>query len=81
MTASSQRVVDLVASVTQQPAESVTPEARLAQDLLVKSANRIELSVLLEDAFGVTISVFEILGAQTVGDVITLVEAKSAAAT
>lgn len=79
MTDTHDTVIQMVAGVARCPADAVTAESRLAEDLMIKSANRIELSVLLEDAFDVTISVFEVLKTKTVGDVVGLVEAKRAA--
>ena len=74
-------MIQLVAGVARKPANTVEAGSRLAEDLIIKSANRIELSVLLEDTFDVTITIFEMLKTKTVDDVVKLVEAKRAAST
>lgn len=72
------RVCRVVADVARRPASDVSPDSRLAEDLLIKSANRVELSILVEDEFGIKVSLFDILKAKTVSDVAALVAARGA---
>ena len=51
-------------------------ETRLAEDLMLKSVNRIELAAILEDRFGITISNFDILKPRTLGNLIDMVQSK-----
>jgi len=46
MTDVTDTVIQLVAGVARKPANTVEAGSRLAEDLIIKSANRIELSVL-----------------------------------
>jgi len=66
-----------IAKVAKCKVSDVGDNKRLAEDLKLRSINRIELAALLEDTFGVKITNREILRAKTVSDVITLVQSKS----
>ena len=72
-------VVRLVAKVTGRDPAEIDDTARLAEDLRLKSANRIELSVLIEDELDVDVSMFDALKAKTVADLVSMVDARRSA--
>jgi acyl carrier protein len=72
-------VVRLLAQVTGRDPAEVEDAARLAEDLRLKSANRIELTVLIGDELDVEISMFDALKAKTVADLVSLVDARRSA--
>ena len=55
---------------------TITTETRLAEDLKLKSVDRISISAILSSKLGVEINMFEILKVKSVGDIMDLVEAK-----
>jgi acyl carrier protein len=59
-------------------AGSLSGETRLVQDLNIKSANRINLSVQLEETFDVEINLFEILKLKTLQEIYDLINDKLA---
>lgn len=67
-------VVGILAEVTGRESGSITADTRLAEDLHLKSLNRMELSVRIADALGVELTVFDVLKARTVADVVALVQ-------
>ncbi len=67
-----QAVIAILTEMTGAPASSMTDDTRLAEDLALKSVSRMEVSVRLQDVLGVKLTVFEILKARTVGDLVTL---------
>jgi len=69
-------VIETVAAVAKKDAKEIGVDTRLAEDLMVKSVNRIELAALLEDRLEVPIGNFDILKPKTVGAVIAMIEAK-----
>ena len=56
-------------------ADKVTMEARLAEDLEADSLAAVELSMALEEAFGVTIEDGVLPTLKTVGDLVNYVDA------
>lgn len=56
-------------------AERIRPEARLAEDLEIDSLDRIELVFELESAFGIEITDQSIVQVQTVGDIVSRIDA------
>lgn len=72
-------VIRLVAQVTGRDPAEVDDTARLAEDLRLKSANRIELTVLIGDELDVEVSMFDALKAKTVADLVSLVDARRSA--
>ncbi len=54
--------------------DAVTMEASLADDLGADSLAAVELSMAIEDEFGVTISDEDLPGMKTVGDLVNYVE-------
>lgn len=79
MSETRETVVRLVAEATGRDPAELGDETRLAEDLRLKSANRIELGVLMSEALDVEIPVFDVLRARTVGDLVTRVEGRRAA--
>lgn len=72
-------VARILAEMTGRDAAGISDTTRLAEDLHIKSVNRLALTVRIADELGVKLTVFEILKAKTVGDVIALVATKPAA--
>jgi acyl carrier protein len=62
----------------QDPAE-ITTSTRLAEDLRIKSVNRIEIAARLEDELGIVLTVSDVLRVKTIGELVELTEARSAA--
>ena len=62
-------------------AEKVTPEADLQQDLGLDSLDTVEMTVGLEDRFGIEIPDSELEGVRTVNDAVELIEQKVAVGT
>lgn len=69
-------VAQIVGEMIQRDSGEITGEKRLAQDLGIKSANRIGLEALLEDQFHVTIDIFDIMKVKTIDDLCTLIKKK-----
>lgn len=69
-------VAQIVGEMIQRDSGEITGEKRLAQDLGIKSANRIGLAALLEDQFHVTIDIFDIMKVKTIDDLCTLIKKK-----
>lgn len=63
-----------VAEVSKHPVEEVTPDARLMEDLGIRSFGRVELAVVLEDRIGVAFTDDQVMRFKTVGDVIAAAE-------
>jgi acyl carrier protein len=61
-------VVEVVARMTGRDVGAITPTTRLAEDLGIRSLDRIELLALLEERLGVTLSDREVMLAKTVAD-------------
>ena len=79
MEATRDTVIRLLAQVTGRDPAGVDDSTRLAEDLRLKSANRIELTVLIGDELDVEISMFDALKAKTVADLVALVDARRSA--
>ena len=56
--------------------DEVKPEARLKQDLGIDSIYAVELTLQLEEIYGITIEYDEIEKMETVDDIVKLVERK-----
>ncbi len=56
--------------------DEVKPEARLKQDLGIDSIYAVELTLQLEEIYGITIDYDEIEKMETVDDIVKLVERK-----
>lgn len=73
-------VIGILADMTGRDAAGISEATRLAEDLHIKSVNRMELTARIDDLLGITLTVFDILKARTVGDVIVLASAQPASA-
>jgi acyl carrier protein len=62
-------------------ADKVAPEADLAQDLGLDSLDTVEMTVGLEDRFGIEIADSELEDVRTVNDAVALIEQKVAVGT
>lgn len=76
MSKTGETVTRIVAEMVKRNAGELTIETRLAEDLMLKSINRIELAALLEDQFHVTISNFDILKPRTIGQLVEMIQTK-----
>jgi acyl carrier protein len=56
------------------PAEDVTPEARLQEDLGVDSLDAVEMAIAIERDFDVGLSDEQVATLKTVGDMVALVQ-------
>ena len=64
-----EKIKDIIVETLSCDADKVTPEARLAEDLEADSLAAVELSMALEEAFGVTIADEDLPNMKTVGDI------------
>ena len=69
-----EKVRDIIVETLSCDADKVTPDARLAEDLEADSLAAVELSMALEEAFGVSISDEDLPTLKTVGDVVKYLE-------
>ena len=76
MTKSDEQVKAVVAEMFKLSVDELSGQKRLVQDLNIKSANRINLSVELEETFGIEINIFEVLKVQTLQELFDLVDSK-----
>ncbi|MCU0280022.1 MAG: phosphopantetheine-binding protein [Candidatus Nanopelagicales bacterium] len=65
-------VIRILAEMTGLDAAQINETTRLAEDLHIKSVNRMELTVRIDDELGAKLTVFDILKAKTVADVVAL---------
>lgn len=70
-----EKVRDMIVETLSCDAEKVTMEARLAEDLDADSLAAVELSMAIEEAFGITIGDEELPNMKTVGDLVNYVDA------
>ena len=73
-----EKVRDVIVETLSCDAEKVVPEARLAEDLEADSLAAVELSMALEETFGVTIPDEDLAAFKTVNDVVEYVAAHKA---
>ena len=69
-----EKVKEIIVETLSCDADKVTPDARLAEDLEADSLAAVELSMALEEAFGVSISDEDLPTLKTVGDVVKYLE-------
>ena len=69
-----EKVRDMIVETLSCDADKVTMEARLAEDLEADSLAAVELSMALEEAFGVTIEDGVLPTLKTVGDLVNYVD-------
>ncbi len=72
-----EKVRDMIVETLSCDAEKVTLEARLAEDLDADSLAAVELSMALEEAFGITIEDGAMAEFKTVGDLVNYVDANA----
>jgi acyl carrier protein len=72
----SELIIKTVAAMAKRNPDQIRGDTRLAEDLDIKSANRIGLSAILEDQFQVEITIFDIMKVKTIGELVALVENK-----
>lgn len=65
-----EKVRDIIVETLSCDADKVVPEAILADDLEADSLAAVELSMALEEAFGVTIPDEDVAKFKTVGDIV-----------
>lgn len=69
-------VRDIIVNTLSCDAEQVTPETNLFEDLEADSLEAVELSLALEEAFGVGIADEDMAGIKTVSDILEYIQAK-----
>ncbi|WP_425538756.1 acyl carrier protein [Microaceticoccus formicicus] len=70
------KVVEIIVENLGVNAEEVKPESKLIEDLGADSLDAVELSMALEDEFGITIEDEEFAGLVTVEDVVNYIDNK-----
>ncbi|MDD5938515.1 MAG: acyl carrier protein [Clostridiales bacterium] len=70
-----EKVRDIIVETLSCDADKVTPEARLAEDLEADSLAAVELSMALEENFGITIPDEDVGTFKTVNDIVEYVKA------
>ena len=73
-----EQIRDIIVETLNCDADKVTMDARLAEDLDADSLAAVELSMALEESFGVTISDEELPNMKTVGDLVKYLEEHAA---
>lgn len=71
-----ERVVSILAEEVHKPADEITPELSLTDDLKLEELDVVELVLAVEEEFGITIEDAEVDQLRTVQDLIDLVERK-----
>ena len=66
---------DIIVDTLSCDADKVTMEATLAEDLEADSLSAVELSMALEEAFGIAIADEDLPNMKTVGDIVRYLEA------
>ena len=72
----SQKVRELISFSMTIPVESVTETADLDTDLNIGSLDKVHIFILVEDEFHITIQEDELIGIETVEDIVELVVRK-----
>ena len=72
------KVIELVAKVAKVDPSEVSPESTFGESLHTKSIHILQLIALLNNEFGITISMPEARANKSVADVVAMVEAKTA---
>lgn len=70
------KVVEIIVENLGVNADEVKPESKLIEDLGADSLDAVELSMALEDEFGITIEDEEFAGLVTVEDVVNYIDNK-----
>ena len=69
-------VKEIIVETLSCDADKVTPDARLAEDLEADSLEAVELSMALEEAFGVGIADEDMTQVKTVADIVNYLSGK-----
>lgn len=69
-------VRDIIVNTLSCDAEQITPETNLFEDLEADSLEAVELSLALEEAFGVGIADEDMAGIKTVSDILEYIQSK-----
>ena len=72
-----EKVRDLMVDTLSCDLDSITPEARLAEDLDIDSLDAVELNMAIEEALNITIPDGELMNLKTVGDIVAYLEANA----
>ena len=68
---------DLMVDTLSCDLDSITPEARLAEDLDIDSLDAVELNMTIEESLNITIPDGELMNLKTVGDIVAYLEANA----
>mgnify|MGYP000465811865 CR=1 FL=1 len=71
-----EKVKEIIVETLSCDADKVTPDARLAEDLEADSLAAVELSMALEEAFGVGIADEDMANIKTVNDIVEYIKGK-----
>lgn len=71
------KIKELLAEQLNIPADKITMESRVIEDLGADSLDVVEMLMALEDNFNVTVSDEESVGLKTIGDIVKLIDSKS----
>ncbi len=71
------RLRDLVAAHLDVAPQRLCPEVRLGEDLCVDSLAAIELAMVIEDEFDISLAEEDVAGIRTYGDVVALVASRA----
>lgn len=72
----SEKVVDMLASQLNLEKAKLVPDARLIEDLGADSLDMVEMLMLVEEEFGISIPDEDAMNLKTVGDIVKYIEAK-----
>ena len=72
----SEKVVDMLASQLNIEKSKLAPDARLIEDLGADSLDMVEMLMLVEEEFGISIPDEDAMNLKTVGDIVKYIEAK-----
>ena len=72
-----EKVRDMIAEQLQVPAQSITPQSRLVEDLKADSANVMVMIMELEDQFNIMVEDDMIMKLKTVDDVVKYIDSKA----
>ena len=71
-----ENVRDIIVNTLSCDADQITPETNLVEDLEADSLEAVELSMALEEAFGVGISDEDLPNIKTVNDILEYIQSK-----
>ncbi len=72
-----EKIRDLMVDTLSCDLDSITPSARLAEDLDIDSLDAVELNMAIEEALNITIPDGELMNLKTVGDIVAYLEANA----